>query len=115
MLYLESGDFRDQKFVYNKYEHFKSREKAKQEKMKRVHSNLQIITEKLKAKPQDKNARFLLKLLEAFSQNGASAWLSIPALAKFNFILNCIQFRDMACVRYNIPIPDLPKNARVVT
>ena len=106
---LRDGDFRDPRFVYNKYEHFKSREKAKQEKMKRVQSNLQRIIEKLKGRPKEKNSEILLKLLAAFSQNGASAWLSVPAIAKFNFILNCIQFRDMLCVRYNIPIPDLPK------
>ena len=53
------------------------------------------------------------KMLELASEKGASIWLTTLPLANYGFRLNKQQFIDAICLRYNLPLHDVPKNACV--
>ena len=49
------------------------------------------------------------KLLQLSSEKGASIWLTSLPLRKFGFRLNKQQFQDAICLRYNLPLKDVPR------
>ena len=51
----------------------------------------------------------LFKLLLLSSEKGASIWLTSLPLREFGFRLNKQQFEDALCLRYNLPLKDVPR------
>ena len=48
------------------------------------------------------------RMLELAAEKGASNWLTTPPLAEYGFRLNKQQFADALCLRYDIPLKNVP-------
>ena len=50
----------------------------------------------------------LLQVLQQTLDKGASSWLNAIPIEEHGLALNKQEFRDSLCLRYNLPLPNLP-------
>ena len=50
----------------------------------------------------------LLRLVNQSREKGANSWLNAMPLADQSLALNRQEFRDSLCLRYNLPLVDIP-------
>ena len=71
-----------------------------------------IATAKLaKSKKQQEalaNDTILCKVIKHQSQKGASLWLTTLPVENLGFVMNAQEFQDALCLRYNLPISNMP-------
>ena len=71
----------------------------------RKNERLQYLMENVKDRVDEK----MVKLLELSSEKGASLWLTSLPIKKLGFRTNKQQFDDAICMRYDIPLKDVPR------
>ena len=79
------------------------------EELKRQHRALK--TAPVKSRMESTDSTLPLELLRSVNQSrdkGASSWLTAVPLVDQGLVLNKQEFRDSLCLRYNMPLSDLP-------
>ena len=62
----------------------------------------------LQVRPMNRQSADLQRTVEQLSQSGASSWLGALPIAAQGFNLNKGEFQDSLCLRYKMPIKNLP-------